>query len=188
MSDKPDLKVVRPDADDLAGLWLPTGLGDGLTDTHIYRIPIGKPRDFFQVCPDENYRRKCEVYTHKVEGQIEEETYIIDASMRGEIEEARPCTLVVCIYRDGTVRLWALKLPKDGEKDNEAWKTARAAARTAMGGSGSSWCGSVTPTRHGMHNPATRRILIGASFRPLTSLCSRRAASMGLSATATIRS
>ena len=132
MSDKPDLKVVRPDADDLADLWLPTGLGDGLTDTHIYSIPIGKPRNYFRVCPDEKYRRKCEAYIHKVEGQIEEETYIIDASMRGDIDEARPCTLVVCMYRDGTVRLWALKLPKDGEKDNEAWKTARAAARTAM--------------------------------------------------------
>jgi hypothetical protein len=29
-------------------------------------------------------------------------------------------------------RLWAVKHPKDGERDNEAWSSARAAARTAM--------------------------------------------------------
>ena len=29
-------------------------------------------------------------------------------------------------------RLWPLKLPKDGEKDNNAWVSARAAARSAM--------------------------------------------------------
>jgi hypothetical protein len=132
MSDKPDLKIVRPDADDLAGLWLDTGLGDPLTEMHTYKIPIGKPRDFFRVHPDPNYRRKCEIYVHKVEGLIEEETFIIGPSMRGTVDEARPATLVVCVYRDGTTRLWPLKLPKDGEKDFLGWASARAAARVGM--------------------------------------------------------
>src|SRR5262249_27500663 len=48
-------------------------------------------------------------------------------------EEARRCTLVVCIYRDGSLRIWPLKSPRDGEKDNAAWSTARLAARTAIG-------------------------------------------------------
>jgi hypothetical protein len=52
--------------------------------------------------------------------------------MLGRIEEARTCTLVVCIYRDGSLRLWALKSPKAGEKDNPAWTSARAAARSGM--------------------------------------------------------
>ena len=52
--------------------------------------------------------------------------------MRGLIEEARLATIVTCIYRDGSVRLWPLKRPKTGEKDNEAWISARAAAREAM--------------------------------------------------------
>jgi hypothetical protein len=133
-TEKRDPKVVKPvtDADDLASLWLDTTLGDGLTETHIYKIPTGKPKDYFRVCPDLAYRRKVEIYTHKIESQIEEQHYLIDGPMHGVIDEARPCTLVVCIYRDGTLRLWPLKLPKDGEKDNDAWVTARAAARTAM--------------------------------------------------------
>ena len=78
------------------------------------------------------YRRRTEIYTHKVDGVIDEQTFIIAPSMRGRIEEAQPCTLVTVVYRDGTPRLWALKLPKDNGRDNEAWITARAAARTGM--------------------------------------------------------
>jgi hypothetical protein len=91
-----------------------------------------RPRDYFRVNPDSAYRRVCEIYTHKVEGQIDEENYIIAPSMRGVLEEARKCTLVTVVYRDGSPRLWPLKMPKDGEKDNEAWSTARSAAKTAM--------------------------------------------------------
>jgi hypothetical protein len=134
---KPDLKLVDPkpvpaDADDLASLWLDTGLGDGLTDARMHNVPVGKPRDFFRVHPDPTYRRLSEIYTHKVEGQVEETSYLIDKPMHGVIEEARRATLVTVIYRDGSVRLWPLKLPKEGEKDYEAWTSARAAAREAM--------------------------------------------------------
>jgi hypothetical protein len=52
--------------------------------------------------------------------------------MRGRILEARPATIVTCIYRDGSPRLWVLKFPKSGERDNEAWTSARQAAREAM--------------------------------------------------------
>jgi hypothetical protein len=132
----PNLKllppITSPDAVDIASLWLDPGLSDALADTHYHSIPVGKPRDYFRVDPDPAYRRMCEIYTHKVEGQIDEENYIIAPSMRGVLEEARKCTLVTVVYRDGSPRLWPLKMPKDGEKDNEAWSTARFAAKTAM--------------------------------------------------------
>jgi hypothetical protein len=35
-------------------------------------------------------------------------------------------------YRDGSPRLWPIKFPKDGERDNDAWVTARAAARAGI--------------------------------------------------------
>ena len=127
------LKKDPPDdALDIDSLWLDPALGDGLVDVHYHDIPVGKPRDFFRINPDRAYRRLTEIYVHKVEGQIEEQTYIIAKPMQGVIEEARRCTLVTVVYRDGSPRLWALKLPKDGERDNEAWITARAAAKVAM--------------------------------------------------------
>ena len=131
------LELVPPpeDALDIAALWLDPALGDGLVNVHYHNIPVGKPRDFFRVNPDPLYRRLCEIYTHKVEGQVEDQHYVIARSMQGVIEEARRCTLVTVIYRDGSPLLWPLKLPKDGERDNEAWISARAAAKAGM----SSW-------------------------------------------------
>ena len=107
-------------------------MGDGLTDQVYHSIPVGKPKDFFRVCPLPGYRRRTELYVHKVEGQIEEKSYIVAPPMRGKITEARNVTLVVCIYRDESLRVWALKHPNANEKDNEAWKSARRVARIAM--------------------------------------------------------
>ena len=133
-SKKAKLELVQPpeDASDIAALWLDPALGDGLVNVHFHVVPVGKPRDFFRVNPDPAYRRLCEIYTHKVEGQVDETNYIITKPMQGVIDEARRCTLVTCIYRDGSPRLWPLKLPRDGEKDYAAWITARSAAKTAM--------------------------------------------------------
>jgi hypothetical protein len=134
----PEPVVLKPngkspnDTADINSLWLDPALGDGLVDVHYHNIPVGKPKDFFRVHPDPAYRRLTEIYVHKIEGQIEEVTYIIDRPMQGVLEEARRCTLVTVIYRDGSLRLWPLKLPKDGERDNTAWVTARSAAKTAM--------------------------------------------------------
>jgi len=121
-----------PDTLDIACLWLDAKLGDGLVNIHFHSVPVGKPKAFFRVNPDPAYRKLTEVYIHKPEDSPDEQTYIIAPQMRGVIEEARRCTLVTCIYRDGTPRLWPLKLPKEGEKDNEAWKSARSAAKTAF--------------------------------------------------------
>jgi hypothetical protein len=137
MSEKPTkLELVASptpdDAIDIEALWMDPALGDGLTDTSWTKIPIDKPRDFFRVHPDPSYRRRTEVYTHKVEGEPEETHYIIAPSMRGRLMEARPCILAACVYRDGRPRLWPLKFPRDGEKDNTAWTSARSCARAAI--------------------------------------------------------
>jgi hypothetical protein len=133
-SKRPKLELVPPPADalDLAELWLDPALGDGLVDVRFHEVPIGKPKSYFRVNPDPAYRQLTEIYVHKVEDQIDEQHFIIAAPMRGRIEEARRCTLVTVIYRDGSPRLWPLKQPKDGERDNEAWSSARKAARNAM--------------------------------------------------------
>jgi hypothetical protein len=139
MADKPTLRAVPnepqvapPDAQDFDSLWLDPQLGDGIVNVTHHSVVVGRPRDFFRVHPDEAYRRRTEVYTHKPEGAIEEQHYIIAPAMQGKIPEARPCTIVTVIYRDGTPRLWPIKFPRDGERDNEAWVTARAAARVGM--------------------------------------------------------
>jgi hypothetical protein len=62
--------VTPSDAQDLESLWLDPKLGDGLADVHLHNIPIGKPKDFFRVCPDPAYRRLTEIYTHKIEGRL----------------------------------------------------------------------------------------------------------------------
>src|SRR5262245_66661807 len=52
--------------------------------------------------------------------------------MRGLVDGARPATLAVCVYRDGSPRLWPIPEPRDGEKDFVAWQSARAAAKAAI--------------------------------------------------------
>jgi hypothetical protein len=130
----PELEVVKPveDASDIEGLWMDSKLGDGITTAYRHVVPIGKPKDFFRTHPDESYRRRTEVYTHKVEGEVEETHYIVGPALRGQIAEARPCILVCVVDREGEPRLWPVKFPKEGEKDNDAWKSARIACRKAI--------------------------------------------------------
>lgn len=120
------------DAQDIESLWLDPGLGDGLTNLSFLSIPVDKPKDFFRVCPLDGYRKRTEIYTHKIENVIDAQTYIVGPHMRGKVDKARPATIVVCMYRDGSVRLWPLPSPAGNEKDNQAWMSARAAARAAM--------------------------------------------------------
>jgi hypothetical protein len=131
----PELRAIEnlpKDGSDIESLWLDTALGDGIVDAHYHSIPVDKPRNFFRVHPEKSYRRRCEIFTHKPEGMIEESHYIIDPSMQGRIEEARSCVLVTVVDRDGAPRLWPIKFPREGEKDNEAWRTARVAARNGI--------------------------------------------------------
>ena len=132
-SPKAKARAYKPptDAADLSGLFVDAD-HDPLTETIIHAIAVDKPKDFFRVHPDPAYRRRCYVYTLKVEGVIEEFNYIVAESMRDLVPEAKLCLVTTCIYRNGTLRLWLLKLPKEGEKDQMAWSTARAAAKDAL--------------------------------------------------------
>jgi hypothetical protein len=129
---KPEAVNTRT-TEGIGDLWLPPGLSDGVTSAHLHVVPIGKPKGFFfRVHPGPEFRRSCEIYVHKVREQIGEEYFFVAKPMRGEIEEARPCTLLVCIDREGSPQLWPVILPRDGERDNVAWISARRAARVAM--------------------------------------------------------
>ena len=66
--------------------------------------------------------------------------------MRGVIDEASPCTIVTVVYRDGTPRLWPIKFPRDGERDNDAWITARSCAKIGNGALGQARLGQAAPT------------------------------------------
>jgi hypothetical protein len=120
------------DAADIESLWLDPKLGDGIVSSTYHSIAVGKPRDFFRTVPDPSYRRRGQIYIHKVEGIIDEQTFIIAPNMQGEIDEALPCTLVTVVYRDGTPRLWVIKFPREGKHDNDAWVSARSAAKVGM--------------------------------------------------------
>jgi hypothetical protein len=136
MTEKPRLEIVASptpsDAFDIEALWLDPALGDGLTDTTWHSIPVGKPKNYFRVHPNVGFRRRTEIYAHKPEEAIDTQFFILGPEMRGRLEEARPCILVTCVYRDGSPRIWPIMFPRGGEKDNTAWTTARAAARTAI--------------------------------------------------------
>jgi hypothetical protein len=131
-SGEPPKITVSADALDFEALWLDPALGDGIVEVNYHSIAVDKPKAFFRTHPHKDYRHRAEVYTHKPEGAIDEVHFILAPSMHGQIPEARPCTLVTVVYRDGTPRLWPIKFPKEGERDNEAWITARAAAKVGI--------------------------------------------------------
>ena len=103
------------DAADIESLWLDPKLGDGIVNSTFTASPSASRRTTSARVPDPAYRRRCEIYIHKVEGVVDEQHYILAPNMRGRIDEAMPCTLVTVVYRDGTPRLWVIKFPKDGE-------------------------------------------------------------------------
>ena len=127
--DPADPKSLPADAGDFAKLFQDPGLGDGITDVNYTAITIGKPREFFRTVPDPLYRRRTEILKFKPPGVIDESYYLIDPAMAGVIDEARPCTLVTVIDREGVPQLWPIELPKDGGRDTSAWSSARTAAK-----------------------------------------------------------
>jgi hypothetical protein len=128
-----ETKIAVPeDAQDFESLWVDPGLNDGIVTATFHSVPADKPKTFFRTHPNPTYRRRTEIYTHKIEGVVGEQHFIVAPPMRSMIDGARPCTLVCVIYRDGTPRLWPIKFPKEGERDNEAWMSARIAAKNGL--------------------------------------------------------
>jgi hypothetical protein len=123
---------VIPDAADIEALWLDPALGDGIVNVTYHTVPVGKPKFFFRTVADPAFRRRTEIVTIKQDGVIDEQNYIVAPSMRGQIVEAYPCTIVTVVDRAGSPHLWPIKFPREGERDNEAWISARAAAKAGM--------------------------------------------------------
>ena len=149
---KVKLELVEPgkpdDADDIEALLMDPALGDGITNVNYHSVPVGKPKSFFRAVKDASYRRQTWIYTHKTEDKIEEVNYIVAEPMRDYIDGARPCTLVTVVYRNGSPRIWPIKQPKEGEKDNAAWTSARAAVKVGLEHwVRLVWCGSSYITR-----------------------------------------
>jgi hypothetical protein len=120
------------DAADIESLWLDPKLGDGIVSSTFHTVIVGKPTGFFRTHPDPSYRRRGQIYIHKPEGVMDEQSFLIAPSMQGVIDEAQPCVVVTVVDRSGTPRLWVIKFPKEGKHDNEAWSSARSAAKTGM--------------------------------------------------------
>jgi hypothetical protein len=125
-------KSVISDAADLEALWLPPEAGDGLCDVHRHAVSVGKPRDFFRYHPDPAYRRHTEIYSHKPEGSIDTQHYIVAPDMRGQIIEARPCIMATLVDRMGNPRLYPVPLPREGGRDMASASSARSAVRIAI--------------------------------------------------------
>src|SRR5262245_35871398 len=113
MSKKPELRAVTDedaaqaqatlnDTDDIESLWSSPSITDDLAVTALHTVAVGKPKDYFRVIPDRAYRKRCDLYLHKPEDQIEREYYIVAPSMKDRFEGARPCLIVTVINRVGT--------------------------------------------------------------------------------------
>ena len=63
-----------------------------LVDARLALDPRRKAARLFPVHPDPSFRRRTEIYAHKVEGQIDTAYYILGPEMRGRLEEARPAS------------------------------------------------------------------------------------------------
>jgi hypothetical protein len=120
---------------DISKLWQSPELGDGITTGAFHKIPIGKPKSFFRVHPDAAYRRRTTAFLHKNdEDSMDSTLYLVMPEMEAYMaDDAHPFTLVTVVYRDGSPRIWPIRLPDDSTgKDMDAWSSARSIARVAM--------------------------------------------------------
>ena len=145
---KPNSHAVTPsefaapeDAKDLDFLWVDPGLGDGITTTNFHTVPVDKPKNFFRTHPDPAYRRRTEIYTHKVEGVIGEQHYIVAPAMRGRSKRrgrARSYRRLPRRY----AALWPIKFPRTASTTTKL-DVARVGSQGGMDG----WVKLVWVTR-----------------------------------------
>ena len=165
---KPKLELVEPDKpidmNDIEALLLDQKLGDGITNVNYHTIPVGKPKDFFRAHPDPNYRRQTWIYTHKLEGVIEETNYIVAEPMRGYTTKlgrapwSRWCTATDprgCGRSSSRKRV--RKITPRGSRHVQPSKCRSSA--------GPGWCGSVVPTTPATPKRDTHPIPIGKNCR-----------------------
>ena len=105
-----------------------------------YRI-APKPREgaFFRINPDPNYHIDTLLYIEKGESGIAEGVYFGDWMFADEIEASewavffRPASLYLAIELHSTKPyVHYIKQPREGQKDNDWWESARTIAERAM--------------------------------------------------------
>jgi hypothetical protein len=94
---------------------------------------------FFRVNPDPAYQIDALVYTDKEESGIEGETYFVEWKFAEEIVASewavffQPVRLYLAIERHSSKPyVHYVKYPRDGEKDNGWWESARTVVERAM--------------------------------------------------------
>jgi hypothetical protein len=108
----------------------PSSVGNVGIKKQITTIPIRKPgpQTFVRVHPDPAYRLDAYVISLKEENEF----YLVEPHLVPElITECVVITLITTISMQGVLFLWPIRLPNDGEKDTEWWRSAREAALQA---------------------------------------------------------
>jgi hypothetical protein len=133
---KPKLQIVpQDDLGDMERLWVNPLHGDGITSPGLLNIPVGKPGryEFIRAHPDEGYRRCAVVVPVKDREGFEETFYLVQQDLAAKLElDGKPYILCTVIDRLGNLRIWPVRLPAEGEKDNKWWESARLAVRRAI--------------------------------------------------------
>ena len=107
---KPKPKLVTPsDALDLSDLWLDPGLGDGITE-RCATASRSESRGTISGCiPIRRTEGRSKSTGTRPRTRSTKSTLSSPVTCK-DLEEAAPYTLAVCIYRDGTPRVWPLRL------------------------------------------------------------------------------
>ena len=123
---------LTDDTTDMDLLWLDPSLGDGLVDTHFHSVAIGKPKDFFRVNPDPTLPPpNGDLYP---QARRRDRRAVLHLAPRHAGAD-RGSSAVHAGYRRLPRRLAAAladQVSEGSERDNEAWSTARAAARAGI--------------------------------------------------------
>jgi hypothetical protein len=124
-----------PDPFDIDKLVLTQSFAEAVgAEEVINKIAVRKPnkQEWFRVHPDPAFRKNLGV----IEIKGDNETYFVALDLIAPLSQwCVPAT--VYTYIDSTVnslpRLWAIRLPKEGEADMDWWSSGRSIAEYAMG-------------------------------------------------------
>jgi hypothetical protein len=85
---------------------------------------------FFRVHPDPQYHLDIALLELK---EDRDGTYMVAKPLQLELAlDVRPVTLLLAVTRQQIPFLWPIRLPREGERGNKWWDSAREAAQTAM--------------------------------------------------------
>jgi hypothetical protein len=105
-----------------------------------YRIS-NRPREgsFFRVNPDSAYQYRALLYLERNEKGIVDTTYLVDWRFQEELEDSdlarffQPALLLLAIeWQSSKPYVHYIKEPRDDQRDNDYWVTARTVADKAM--------------------------------------------------------